>query len=106
MNRIKKGNLVKVIAGKEKNKTGKVLRIIDKTNRVVVEKLNMLKKHQKPTAKVKGGVIEKEGSIHMSNVMLYCRKCSDSVRITYKQSEDGGKKVRCCRTCNEIIDVG
>ena len=100
---IKKGDMVQVTTGKEKGKTGKVLTIIKDKNRVVVEKMNMVKKHQRPDAKGKGGIVEKEGSIHMSNVMLMCNKCNTGVRIGFKVLEDG-KKVRICKKCKEILD--
>jgi len=100
---VKKGDTVQVTTGKEKGKTGKVLTIIKDKNRVVVEKMNMVKKHQRPDAKGKGGVVEKEGSIHMSNLMLMCNKCNTGVRIGFKVLEDG-KKVRICKKCKEILD--
>ena len=68
---VRKGDTVMVVAGKERGKKGKVLRVIPEKGRVVVERLNMIKKHQKPTQKIRqGGIIEREGSIHLSNVML------------------------------------
>ena len=73
---LKKGDQVKVTAGKEKGKTGKVLQVIKKKDRVVVEKVNFLKRHKRPDAKGKGGILEKEGPVHLSNVMLICSKCS------------------------------
>jgi large subunit ribosomal protein L24 len=101
--RLKKGYLVKVISGKEKGKTGKVMRILKKKDRVTVEKVNLIKKHQRPDAKGKGGIVEKEGSIHASNLLLVCGKCNEGVRIGSKILEDG-KKVRVCRECNEILE--
>ena len=101
---IKKGDMVQVISGKEKGKTGKVLNILKKKNRVVVEKLNLIKKHQKPDNKGKGGVVEKEGSIHVSNVLVLCTKCNTGVRTGFKTLEDGGK-VRYCKKCNETMDA-
>jgi large subunit ribosomal protein L24 len=101
--RLKKGDTVKVIAGKEKGKTGKVMKIISKKDRVTVEKINFIKKHQKPDAKGKGGILEKEGSLHISNVMYLCGKCNRAVKIGYRALEDG-KKVRICRKCNELLD--
>ncbi len=100
---IKKGDIVKVIAGKEKGKTGKVLSILRDKERVLVEKVNLVKKHQRPDAKGKGGILEKEGSIHVSNVMVVCTKCDEAVRIGHRVLEDG-KKVRLCKKCNEILD--
>ena len=102
--RLKKGDTVKVIAGKEKGKTGKILKIVGDRERVIVEKVNMLKRHQRPDAKGKGGIVEKEGSIHLSNVMLICNKCDGTVRVGYRLLDDG-KKVRVCGKCQEILDA-
>jgi large subunit ribosomal protein L24 len=101
--RLKKGDMVKVVAGKEKGKSGKILRIIGKKNRVTVEKLNFIKKHQKPDAKGKGGILQKEGPIHISNVMYLCGKCNSAVRVGYRVLVDG-RKVRTCKKCNELLD--
>ncbi|HOK05957.1 MAG TPA: 50S ribosomal protein L24 [Syntrophales bacterium] len=101
--KLKKGDLVKVIAGKEKGKTGKIMKILREKDKVIVEKLNFVKRHQRPTAKVKGGIVEKEGPIHVSNVAYMCNKCDAPVRIGFKVLEDG-KKVRICRKCKEILD--
>ncbi|MBN2539802.1 MAG: 50S ribosomal protein L24 [Deltaproteobacteria bacterium] len=100
---IKKNDMVKVIAGREKGKTGKVLKVISEKNRVVIEKTNLIKKHQRPDAKGKGGIVEKEAPLHVSNVMLICNKCNGGVRIGYKVLEDG-KKVRICTKCQELLD--
>jgi len=101
--RLKKGDMIKVISGKEKGKTGKVLKTIREENQVVVEKLNFVKKHQKPDAKGKGGIVEKEGPIHLSNVAYLCSKCNTGVRVGYRILEDG-KKVRICLKCKEQLD--
>jgi large subunit ribosomal protein L24 len=100
---LKKGDTVKVIAGKEKGKTGKIMKIISKKDRVTLEKINLIKKHQKPDAKGKGGILEKEGSLHISNVMFICGKCNSAVKIGYRVLDDG-KKVRVCKKCNELLD--
>lgn len=101
---VKKNDTVKVISGKEKGKTGKVIMVLTKKDRVIVEKINFIKKHTKPrTAAGQGGIIEKEGPIHISNVMFVCPKCESAVRIGYKVLENG-KKVRTCRKCEEIVD--
>ena len=102
--RLKKGDTVKVIAGKEKGKTGKVLKVVADKNKVVVEKLNFVKRHQKPDAKGKGGIVEKEAPIHSSNVMLICSKCDVATRVGHKFLEDG-KKVRVCSKCHEILNT-
>jgi large subunit ribosomal protein L24 len=100
---IKKNDTVKVIAGREKGKTGKVLGITKDQNRVLIEKINLMKKHQRPDAKGKGGIVEKESPLHVSNVMLVCSKCNTGVRVGYKTLEDG-KKVRVCNKCQELLD--
>jgi large subunit ribosomal protein L24 len=101
--RVKKGDMVEVIAGKEKGKTGKVAKATGKNDRIIIEKLNMVKRHQRPDAKGKGGIVEKEGSIHISNVLLVCSKCNRGVRVGYKILDDG-KKVRVCHKCGELLD--
>jgi large subunit ribosomal protein L24 len=101
---LKKDDIVEVIAGKEKGKKGKVLLYVPATQRISIEKLNMLKRHTKPSGNNKqGGIIEKEGSINFSNVLLVCDKCGKGVRIKSKKLEDG-KRVRVCRKCNEVLD--
>jgi large subunit ribosomal protein L24 len=100
---VKKNDLVMVTSGKDKGKTGKVLRIVQKKDRLIVEKINMIKKHVKPSQKAKGGIMERENPIHVSNVMIYCEKCSKAVRVGKKMLEDG-KKVRFCKKCDEVID--
>lgn len=101
---IKKNDTVMVIAGKEKGKSGKVLRILTKKDRAVVEKLNMVKRHMRPGAHSRqGGIVEKEAPIHISNLMVICSKCTDPTRVGYKSLEDG-RKVRFCKKCGELID--
>ena len=100
---VKKNDLVMVTAGKDKGKTGKVLSINTKKDRLIVEKVNMIKRHVKPSQKAKGGIMERESPIHVSNVMIYCEKCSKPVRVGRKVLEDK-KKVRFCKRCNEVID--
>lgn len=101
---IKKDDKVKIIAGKDKDKIGKVLKVIRKKNRVLVENINIIKRHSKPSmANKQGGIIEKESPVHLSNVMLMCGKCMKQIRIKMKILEDG-KKVRYCGKCNELID--
>jgi large subunit ribosomal protein L24 len=101
---IKKGDMVMVIAGKEVGKSGKVLKILNKKDRVLVEKINMIKRHMRPNRQYPhGGIIEKEASIHISNVMPICQKCTKPTRVGRKMLEDG-RKVRVCRKCGEILD--
>ena len=101
--RIRKNDTVKVIAGKERGKTGKVIRIFPARQRALVEKLNLVKRHTKPTTKApEGGIIEKEASINLSNLMLFCERCNKAIRPKQKRLEDG-KGVRICRKCGEMI---
>ena len=101
---IKKDDKVKVITGKDKGKIGKVLKVVKKKNRILVENINMVKRHSRPSAKNKqGGIVEGEAAIHRSNVMLMCNKCITPVRMKTQRLEDG-KKIRVCRKCNEAID--
>ena len=100
--RFNKGDMVKVVAGKEKGKTGKILKIVVEKNKVVVEKLNFVKRHQKADAKGKGGIVEKESPIHASNVMLICDKCDAAARFGHKLSDDV-KIVRLCSQCHVVL---
>ncbi|GAB6096636.1 50S ribosomal protein L24 [Desulfatiferula olefinivorans] len=103
--KLKKDDKVKIIAGKDKGKIGKILRIINKKSRVVVENINVVKSHQKPSMKnPQGGIIDKEAPVDFSNVMLMCNHCMSPVRIKMKTLDDGNK-VRVCRKCNETIDI-
>ncbi|MBW2222294.1 MAG: 50S ribosomal protein L24 [Deltaproteobacteria bacterium] len=101
----KKDDQAIVIAGKEKGKSGKILSMISKKECVLIEKVNLVKRHSRPSAKNRqGGIIEKEAPIHISNVMILCSKCNSPVRIGRKTLEDG-KKVRYCKKCGEFIDL-
>jgi len=96
---------VEVIAGKDKGRVGKVLRIEKDNNRVVVERINLIKKHQKATEATQSGqIIEKEAGIHISNVMLVCPECAETVKIGKKLLEDG-TKVRMCKKCQATIEI-
>ena len=86
LSKLRKGDMVKVLAGKDKGKTGKVIAVIPEKNKIVVEKVNIIKKHKKPDQKSKGGVVEKEGSLHISKVGLFCNKCNKAVRITKQKT--------------------
>lgn len=102
--RIKKEDKVKIIAGKDRGKIGKVIRVDKKKNRLLVEKANMIKRHVKPSAKnPQGGIMESEGLIHWSNVMLICSSCLKPARIQMKV-QDNGDKVRVCSKCKDNID--
>ena len=101
---IKKNDTVMVTAGKEKGKTGKVLRVLPKRDRAVVEKVNFIKRHMRPGAHSRqGGIIEKENPINISNLMVVCGKCTDHTRVGRRVLEDGSR-VRYCKKCDEIIE--
>lgn len=101
---IRKNDSVMVIAGKERGKTGKILRLLPEKNSVIIERLNIVKRHSKPRGPQQpGGIVEKEARIHASNVMVMCDKCNAPVRIGHKILADG-KKIRICRRCNEALD--
>lgn len=101
---VKKGDTVMVITGKSAGKKGKVLEVITKDNRVVVEGANIVKRHSRPTQKMpQGGIIEKEAPIASSNVMIFCPKCNDARRIN-KEILSSGKKIRVCNKCGEAFD--
>jgi len=102
--RIKKNDTVFITTGKEKGKSGRVLSFLSSKDRVLVEKINIVKKHMKPTRKyTQGGIIEREAPIHVSNVMLVCPKCNKPTRIRTTVLQDD-RKVRMCRKCNEVMD--
>jgi large subunit ribosomal protein L24 len=102
--RIKKDDKVKVLTGKDKGKIGKVLKVVKKTNRIVVENINIVKVHQRPSqANPQGGIVEKPMPMDVSNLMLMCNSCVKPTRIGIKQLEDG-KRVRVCKKCNNQID--
>ena len=102
--RVKKNDMVMVIAGKERGKIGKVLRVMPQENRAVVERLNIVKRHLKPRGpQSPGGIVEKEASIHLSNIMPMCEKCNAPVRVGVRQLDDGSKS-RLCQRCGEILD--
>ena len=103
---VRRGDTVGVIAGREKGKRGKVLRVLTDKGRVLVEHVNMIKKHQRPTQKLRqGGIIEREGAMALSNVLVVCSKCDKPSRTGMKILGDG-RKVRTCKRCGEAIDKG
>jgi large subunit ribosomal protein L24 len=106
MKRIKKGDDVIVISGKDKGRRGTVLRVSDADDRVLIEGVNVVRKHQKPNpnAGVQGGIVEQERAVHVSNVQLYNPVTSKGDRIGIKTLEDG-RKVRFFKSNNEVVDV-
>jgi large subunit ribosomal protein L24 len=103
LERIRKDDTVMVIAGRERGKTGKVLRVLPKRDRVVVERINLVKRHTKPRGTQTGGILEKEASLHLSNVQPLCARCDKPARVGSRRLEDG-RGVRVCRRCGEQLD--
>ncbi|MBF6569799.1 MAG: 50S ribosomal protein L24 [Candidatus Binataceae bacterium] len=101
--RIKKNDLVMVITGRERGKTGKVMRVMADEGRLIVERLNVVKRHSKPSGpQSPGGIVEKEAPIQVSNVMIFCERCNAPVRIGAKMGADG-ERIRICRRCGEQL---
>jgi large subunit ribosomal protein L24 len=104
--KVKKNDKVMVTTGKDSGKSGKVLFVNKKRTRVIVEGLNMAKKAKRPDQQnQKGGIIDIEASIAISNVMVMCSKCGKPVRLKKKQLDDG-KRVRICGKCGDMVDKG
>ena len=105
---VRKGDQVVVIAGKEKGKRGRVMRLLTEKGRVVIERINMVKRHTKPTQRnPRGGILEKEGSIEGSNVSLWCGKCVAARRAKVEEAtgKDGQKKRRVCVKCGTVFET-
>jgi large subunit ribosomal protein L24 len=101
---VKKDDVIMVVAGKEKGKSGKIVRVLPQRGRVVVENLNVVKRHTRPNrVNTQGGIVEKEAAIDASNVMLLCSACNKPTRTGVRVLEDG-TKARFCKKCNEILD--
>ena len=103
--RVRQNDTVEVISGRDNGKRGKVQQVLPRQDRVLVEGVNIVKRHQKPTSAVRqAGIIQKEAQMPLSKVMLVCQRCDKAVRIGYRILEDG-RKVRVCRSCQEMIDL-
>jgi large subunit ribosomal protein L24 len=105
INYLKLNDKVEVIAGKDKGRVGKVIKVYPDSDKAKVEKINILKRHTKPNMKnQQGGIIEMEAPIHVSNLMLICSKCAKAVRVKLSHLDDG-TKARICKKCGEIVEV-
>jgi large subunit ribosomal protein L24 len=102
---IRKNDQVEVLSGKDRGKRGKVLRIMPARSRAIVERINMLKRHTRPNPQrnIKGGVVEREASLHVSKLMIVCPECNKSTRVHHKTLSDD-RKVRTCAACDGVID--
>jgi large subunit ribosomal protein L24 len=107
MNKVmfKKNDMVMVISGKDKGKTGKILKVFPEKNKVVVEKVNFIKEfiRRDQSRNIQGGVMEKEAPIHVSNLMLFCSECGRGIRMRKKRLEDGSN-IRVCSRCESTIE--
>ena len=103
--RIRKNDLVEVISGRDKGKRGKVLVVLPEKARLLVQGVNFIKRHTKPnpSRQIKGGVVEREASVHASNVQLVCPECGKPTRVGRRLRGDG-RKVRICRKCEGVVD--
>ena len=103
--KIRRDDQVIVISGKDRGKTGKVLRVLKEKNRAIVEGLNQIQKHTRPNPQrnIKGGILPKEASINLSNLMVVCKRCNKRTRVGHSRMQDG-RKVRVCRKCDEVLD--
>jgi len=101
--RIRRGDEVVIIAGRDKGARGKIIRLIPADGKALVSKVNMVKRHTRATQGSKGGIIEKEAPISISNLQYFCPSCKAGVRLGVKQLEDD-RKVRTCRKCGEVLD--
>ncbi|MES0278194.1 MAG: 50S ribosomal protein L24 [Dehalococcoidales bacterium] len=102
--KIRKNDTVLVVAGRDKGKKGKVRVAIPKKERLLIDGINMIKKHARPTGQARqAGIIEREAPIHVSSVMLLCEKCGKPARVGRRLLADG-KKVRFCKACGEVVD--
>jgi large subunit ribosomal protein L24 len=104
LRRLSKDDTVMVIAGKERGKTGKVLRVLPESDRVIIERVNMVKRHVKPRGvQQPGGIQEKEASLHASNVLPICGRCNKPTRVGNRRLADGQSQ-RVCRRCGEPME--
>jgi len=102
--KLKKGDKVRVIAGKDKGQEGKILKVLPRRNAVIVERVNFVKKHMRArSVQEQGGIVEKEAPILISKVAIVCPKCNQTARVKYTTIESGAK-VRVCSKCSEMID--
>ncbi len=103
MHKIRKGDRVRVVAGNDRGRIGRVLAVIPEKNRIIVENVNMITKHQRATQSLREpGIIQREGTIHMSNVLPICPECDEPTRVGFTEVE--GRKMRVCKKCGEIFE--
>jgi large subunit ribosomal protein L24 len=102
---VRKNDTVMVVTGKDSGRRGRVLKVLPAKNRVIVEGVNIIKRHTRPNPQrnIKGGIVEREASLHASNVQLVCPECSTMTRVGHRILNDG-RKIRICRKCDGVVD--
>jgi len=102
---VRKNDNVIIVTGKDRGKRGRVLKVLPEKNRIVIEGMNFIKRHTRPNPQqnIKGGIVERESSLHASNVQIVCPECSAPTRIGHRLLGDG-RKVRICRKCDGVMD--
>lgn len=103
--KIRRNDIVKVMRGKDRGKVGKIIKIFPDRKKVIVEKVNVAKRHVRPSnVNPQGGIVEKENPLPIANVMIMCDRCNKPVRVGYKLTE-AGEKFRYCKSCDEVIEA-
>lgn len=102
---VRKNDQVKVLAGKDRGKTGRVLRVFPQKSRAIVENVNTVRRHTRPNPQknIQGGVVEREGSVHLSNLQVICPECAQAVKVGIQFLSDGNK-IRICKSCGGTLD--
>lgn len=105
--KLHKNDIVTVISGKDRGKSGKILKIFPKKNSALVEKVNFIKRHSRPTQKMpQGGILEKEAPVRISKLKLICNKCNENTIVKFKLASESSKKyIRICKRCKEMLDA-
>jgi len=104
MSRLKRNDMVKVLSGKDRGKTGKILAVFPKKERALVEGVNFVKRHTRQTRQdTKGGIIQKESPIRLSNLMMVCKHCNKPAKVGFRLMKDGSSRARVCKKCGEVI---
>jgi len=105
MLKVKKGDVVKVVAGNDRGKRGEVMRVLREQQRLIIKGVNIITRHQRPTARQReGGIIEREGTIHISNVLVICPSCDRPTRVGFQMSDSGEEKMRVCKQCHATFE--
>lgn len=103
--KLRKEDIVTVISGKDKGKSGKILKMFPKKGSAIVEKINFVKRHSRPTQQMpQGGILEKEAPVDLSKLKLICNKCNEVTTVKFQKMGDGNKFVRTCKKCKEMLD--